>query len=655
MNMTPDQRKFLELLAAQFPTQTAVGQEIALLESMLNLPKGPEIFLSDIHGEYESFRHLLKNGSGIIIERLKVLFSDELSPLEITRLATLIYYPEEKLALLKPNLQDPDSFYETSILRLIRVARDFASIYTSAYVQKHLPKELGTLVYELIQEREQITNKQDYYRQLIRTVCEIGQAEELITAFAKFVQRLAIHRIHIIGDVYDRGPGAEIIMDMLLDFHTVDVQWGNHDIVWMGAAAGSWACMANVLRLSLRYGNTDTLEKGYGINLLPLASFAIEHYKGDDSLVFDPKVSPEALLNASEQWLNRIMHKAISIIQFKLEGQLIQRRPDWNLEDRLVLQDLDLEKGTLKWNGEELPLKDTFLPTLDPQNPYLLTPGEQKVLELLAEAFHGSDRLQRHARFLFENGGMYLTNNGNLLYHGCIPLTEDGQFAEVDLGDGPFAGKQLLDYLEAKAHTAYFDRHGPNEDPHPADWLWYLWAGPLSPVFGKAKMATFERYFLDSKAAQKEKKNPYYQFRDHEATCRMILEEFGLDPDQSLIVNGHVPVVVKEGESPLKANGRLLVIDGGFAKAYQAHTGIAGYTLIHNSYGRLLVAHNTFESTEAAIRDELDIAGTQTILNQSAQRLRVRDLDDGQDLRERIQDLKVLLIAYQNGTIKETA
>ncbi|HAA12821.1 MAG TPA: class 3 fructose-bisphosphatase [Cytophagales bacterium] len=652
--MTPEHRKYLELLATQFSSKMAVGQEITLLESMLSLPKGPEIFLSDIHGEYESFRHVIKNGSGIIIERLKVLFSDELVPLALKRLATLIYYPEEKLAQLEPTHQDQDAFYETTILQLIRVARDFASIYTSAYVQKHLPKELGTLVYELIQEREQITNKQDYYLQLIRTVCEIGQAEELITAFAKFIQRLAIHRIHIIGDVYDRGPGAEIIMDMLLDFHTVDVQWGNHDIVWMGAAAGSWACMANVLRLSLRYGNTDTLEKGYGINLLPLASFAIEHYKGDDSLVFDPKVSPEALLNASEQWLNRIMHKAISIIQFKLEGQLIQRRPEWNLEDRLLLQNLDLEEGTLEWNGQKLPLKDTFLPTLDPKDPYALTTGEQKVVELLSEAFHESARLQRHARFLFENGGMYLTNNGNLLYHGCIPLQEDGKFAEVNLGDGAFSGKALLDYLESKAHEAYFEQASNAGDVQRADWLWYLWAGPLSPVFGKAKMATFERYFLDDKAAQKETKNPYYQYRDHEATCRMILEEFGLNPDESLIVNGHVPVVVKEGESPLKANGRLLVIDGGFAKAYQAHTGIAGYTLIHNSYGRLLVAHNTFESTEAAILNELDIAGTQTILNQSAQRLRVRDLDDGHALRERITDLKVLLQAYQNGSIKET-
>lgn len=645
--------RYFTLLSDKFPNAPAVAREIILLESVLNLPKGPELFLSDVHGEHESFQHVLKNGSGIIRNKIKELFSGELNDKDIRRLASLIYYPEQKIEMIKNEEGDPEQFYESTLYRLVRLSREFASIYANRKITKLLPEDYGYIISELTQEREKLPNQKDYYQQIIKTVIEIDQADRLIIAFAHFIQKLAVHKLHIIGDIYDRGPGAEYIMDALMGYQSVDIQWGNHDIVWMGAASGSRACIANVLRLSLRYGNTDTLEKGYGINLLPLASFAIEMYKDDKSLVFEPKTSAEDAFNESEQWLNRIMHKAISIIQFKLEGQLANNRPELEVGDRCLLDKIDLKKGLVLVDGRQLPLRDTFLPTVDPNAPNQLSEAEAQLIEKLWASFRESERLQRHVRFLYENGSMYKVSNQSLLYHGCIPITDEGRFQEASFDGKVLKGKDLLDYFDRVAREAYFGKRKTTEKQHGRDMMWYLWAGPKSPLFGKHKMATFERYFLEDEQAGREEKNGYYKYRDDEATCKMILNEFGLDPENSRIINGHVPVVVKKGESPIKANGKLLVIDGGFSKAYQAQTGIAGYTLIHNDAGIQLVSHEPFESTKSAIVREIDIASSETILSKPARKLCVRDTNDGQRVLGRIAELKGLLACFQKGVIKE--
>ncbi len=643
--------KYLSLLAEKFPNQHEVSKEIVLLTSTLNLTKGAEIFLSDVHGEDEAFQHVLRNGSGVIKQKIEELFPT-ISTKEKKQLASLIYYPEEKLALLKKEIPDLTAFYKQTLARIILITRDFSAIYANRKLQRLVPKSYGDIILELVAERTVGDNNQ-YYEDIIDNVIDIGQADKLIIEFSYFIQRLCIHKIHIIGDVYDRGPGAETILDELMNHHAVDFQWGNHDIVWMGAAWGSEACLANVIRVSLRYGNTETLERGYGINLLPLASFALEHYKDDNSIIFNPKVSPGELLNNSEQWLSSLMHKAISIIQFKLESQLIQRRPEYQMNDRLIIDKIDLEQGKVQIEGQTYELTDTFLPTLDPNSPFELSEEEAAVVDKLKESFLKSQRLQHHARFLLEQGGMYKVTNKNLLYHGCIPLDKNGHLKEVSFGAAKFKGKALMDYLEKEVQVAYSGVDGSDEKQKALDMTWYLWAGPDSPIFGKHKMATFERYFVSNKAIQKEKKGYYYQFRNDPEACKRILQEFGLEQDQAVILNGHVPVSVVKGESPIKANGRLIVIDGGFCKAYQGQTGIAGYTLIHNHFGRQLIAHETFESQKKAIEEELDIAYSEVVLSQSTRKLRVRDLDDGKVIFEKIEDLKALLALYQSGELKE--
>ncbi len=641
--------KYLQLLSDKYPNRLEAAKEIVLLSSVLSLTKGTEIFLSDIHGEHEAFEHVLRNGSGVIKQKIKELFP-EIGVLACNRLATLIYYPAEKLPMIKEEVEDLPDFYRLTLKCQIALTRSFASIYSTKKFRKNLPVGFDQVIGELVAERE-IGQANDYYDHLIESIIEIKQADPLIIAFAKLIQRLAIHRIHIIGDVYDRGPGAEFIMDEVTKHHSVDFQWGNHDVVWMGAGLGSEACMANVIRLCLRYGNTDTLEKGYGIQLLPLASFAIEHYEQDKSLAFQPKVDLSDMLNESEHWLNSIMHKAITILQFKLEGQVIKRRSIFNMTDRLLLDKIDVERKEVQVDGQVYTMKDNFFPTLDPRDPYALSEEEQVLIEGIKESFLKSERLQRHVRTLFEKGSMYLVSNGNLLYHGCIPLTVDGQFKAVDLGWGPKKGKALMDNLDQQMKIAYAgDRQSP-ECLYAIDLCWYLWAGSDSPLFGKDKMATFERYFLEEKSTHKETKDFYYTYRDDPATCQMILEEFGLK--EGVILNGHVPVSVKKGESPVKADGKLIVIDGGFAKAYQGKTGIAGFTLIHNCFGRQIVAHEPFESKAKAIVEELDIAYSQTVLNQSAQRLKVRDLDNGARIKEKIKDLKLLLSKYESGALRE--
>ena len=652
--MDTDRIKFLKLLSKEYPNSIAAGMEVVIQKSILELPKGSEIFLSDVHGEHESFGHVLKNGSGLVRSEIELLFKNELSADEIRSLAVLIYYPAEKLDIIRRQGKNTPAFYETTLDRFVKIGRSLSAVYSLRKIQYILPESHGPIILELLQKVEHTSGKHQYYRSIIDTVIQLDQADQLLISFAKLIQRLAVHRIHIIGDIFDRGPGADIILDSLIEHHSVDVQWGNHDIVWMGAACGSEACIANVLRLSLRYANTDTLEKGYGINLIPLASFALQQYKNDKSIAFEPKLTPDQNLSESERWLNKLMHKAISVIQFKLEEQLIQRRPEFNLGERLFLDKIDRKKGVLVLHGKEYSLTDTYLPTLNKQSPTALSREEAALMQTLKKSFTESKRLRAHVQFLYEVGGLYKVTNSNLLYHGCIPLSPDGSFQEVSFhGQGTFKGRALLDFLERTAREAFFGDRRSERHSFAEDMMWYLWSGPQSPLFGKDKMATFERYFTDDDSLKAEKKSAYYKYRDDEKTCRMILSEFGLDPDRGLIVNGHVPVVVKRGESPLKANGKLLVIDGGFAKAYQTYTGIAGYSLIYDKTGLKLVAHSPFESTEKAIEEELDIASSKTILRKSKKTLRVRDLDDCHVIHDRIADLEELIRCYQSGQIKE--
>jgi fructose-1,6-bisphosphatase-3 len=646
------QLKYLKQLATKYPNRVEASKEIVLLSSVLNLTKGAEIFISDIHGEHEAFQHLMRNGSGVIKQKIRELYAQELSDAEINQLAAIVYYPVRKLELIKQENPSLDIFYKKTLRQLIQITRGFASIYSTRKLRKLLPADFSEIILELVADRE-VGEKNNYYNQLLSSIIALDQADKLIEEFSRFIQILSIHKVHIIGDVYDRGPGAEIIMDELMRLQALDFQWGNHDIVWMGAACGSEACMANVLRLSLRYGNTDTLEKGYGIHLMPLASFAIEHYKSDQSIVFDPKVSSDDMFNESEQWLNRLMHKAISIIQFKLEGQLIKRRPEFGMDDRLLLDMIDYDKGTIQLQDNVYPLQDTFLPTIDPAQPHALSPEELELVERLKTSFLKSKRLQQHAQLLFEQGSMYTVTNNNLLYHGCIPMTEDGDFQEVDLGKGKLRGKALMDFFDQEMTVARSGIEHSQEKNYAVDLTWYLWAGPLSPLFGKHKMATFERYFLNDPQTHQEIKDHYYTYRDDPDSCDMILSEFGLESDDAVILNGHVPVSVRKGESPVKADGRLIVIDGGFAKAYQKQTGIAGYTLMHNAYGRQLIAHEPFESQKKAIEEELDIAYSETILNQSARKHKVKDTEDGAHVRDMISDLHQLLDAFASGLIKE--
>ncbi len=647
----PLDKKYLKLLAKKYPNQLSVSSKIVSLSSILNLTKGAEIFISDVHGEYEAFQHVMRNGSGVIKQKIVELFSKDLLAKDIDQLATLIYYPKEKLALIKKESDNLDAFYEQTIIRLIKLTRDFASIYATKKLQSLLPKGFSEIITELVAERD-LGEENDYYEHLIASIIEIEQADELIIQLAFFIQKLAIHKVHIIGDVYDRGPGAEVIMDELMNHYSVDFQWGNHDIVWMGAACGSEACIANVLRLSLRYANTNTLERGYGINLLPLASFALEYYKNDESIIFNPKVAPDEIHSSSEEWLNRLMHKAISIIQFKLEHQLVARRPEFGMKERLFMSQIDLESGTVLIEGDTYPLKDKYFPTLEEGYLTELHPEERILMDKLMESFQKSARLQAHAKFLFEKGSMYKVTNKNLLYHGCIPLNNNGLLKEVRMGNELFKGKALMDYFDKQVQLAFAARNESEEKMKGVDILWYLWAGPDSPIFGKHKMATFERYFIDDKGIQEEHKNDYYTYRDNAETCEMILKEFGLKSD-AVILNGHVPVSVKEGESPIKGQGRLVVIDGGFSKAYQDQTGIAGFTLMHNCYGRQLIAHEAFESRKIAIAQEKDIAYSEVFLPQSETKQRIRDVDDGENIKERIEDLKELLEAYRSGELKE--
>lgn len=645
--------RYVKLLASKYPTIPDACTEIINLEAILNLPKGTEHFLTDVHGEYESFNHVLRNASGVVKRKINDIFGASIRDSEKKELATIIYYPEQKLDMALKEEIDIDDWYRTILHKLIKISRTISSKYTRSKVRKALPPDFSYIIEELLHEQQSTFNKQEYYNGIIETIIKIGRAKEFIIAISNLIQRLTIDRLHVLGDIYDRGPGAHIILDTLMHYHSVDIQWGNHDILWMGAASGSESCIANVLRISTRYANLDTIEEGYGINLLPLATFALDFYNGDSCVSFKPKVLPENNYREKDLNLMSQMHKAISIIQFKLEGEIIKRRPHYEMEPRLLLHKIDYEKGTVNIDGKDYKLNDTNFPTIDPNDPYRLTEEERELIDKLKSSFLNSEKLQGHIRFLYSKGSMYLKYNSNLLYHGCIALNPDGSFKEIKVNNTTYSGKSYIDKTERVAREAYFGKVDSESKLYALDSIWYLWCGCNSPLFGKDKMTTFERYFINDKSTHTEIKNPYYKYRDDETICNNILAEFGLNPTDSHIINGHIPVKTTQGESPIKANGKLLVIDGGFSKAYQPQTGIAGYTLIYNSYGLLLASHTPFESTQKAIAEGKDIFSSTIVLEKSTNRKRVIDTDIGLEIKEQIKDLQLLLTAYRKGLIKE--
>jgi fructose-1,6-bisphosphatase III len=645
--------RYIKLLAKQYPTINRASTEIINLQAILNLPKGTEHFLTDIHGEYEAFNHVIRNASGVIIRKIEDVFRNTLKQSEKKSLATLIYYPEQKIDIILKHEKNIDDWYKITLYRLIEICRNVSSKYTRSKVRKALPKDFSYIIEELLHEKANGSDKHEYYDEIINTIIDIGSAREFVIDLSRLIQRMVVDRLHIIGDIFDRGPGAEIIMDTLMEYHAVDIQWGNHDILWMGAAAGSEVCIANVIRNSARYSNLDTIEDGYGINLLPLATFAMEYYKEDPCDNFLPKSDYETNYSTNEIRLTAQMHKAISIIQFKLEGDIIARNREFKMEHRLVLNHINYEEGTIQLYGKKYELNDKRFPTINPSDPYKLIDEERELMEKIKSSFVNSYKLNKHVRFLFSNGSLYLAYNSNLLYHGCIPMREDGSFRKVKIGNEEFSGKALLDRLDMLAREGFFYNEDTTIRQNAMDMLWYLWTGPCSPLFGKEKMTTFERYFINEKEAHIEKKDPYYKLRDKEEVCCNILKEFGLDPEGSYIINGHVPVMEKNGENPIKANGKLMVIDGGFSRAYQSKTGIAGYTLIYNSYGLQLVSHQPFESTERAIKNETDILSTMVVVNKVLTRKTVKDTDVGIVLQQQIKDLRILLEAYRKGLIKE--
>ena len=649
--MKKEELKYLQRLAELYPTIGKASTEIINLQSILNLPKGTEHFLSDLHGEFDAFSHVLRNGSGAVRKKIDDVFGHTLSNHDKRSLATLIYYPREKMELVKKEEEDMDNWYKITLYRLIEVCKTTASKYTRSKVRKALPADYAYVIEELITEKTEVLDKEAYYDSIVNTIIDIGRAENFIIALAELIQRLVVDHLHILGDIFDRGPGPHFIMEKLMNYHSLDIQWGNHDVVWMGAAAGQGACVATVIRNSIRYGNLDILEDGYGINMMPLATFAMEVYKDDECEVFELKGGVN--YNALEKELGRKIHKAISIIQFKLEGQLLYKHPEYDMENRCLLHRIDPEKGTINLpDYGEYPLRDTNFPTIDWEHPYELTEAEADVMERLCSGFRNCDKLQNHVRLLLDKGGLYTVYNGNLLFHGSIPLNEDGTFKKVNVYGKVFHGKALYDELEKYVRRAFYSVD-PDEKEKGEDILWYIWAAPNSPLFGKDKMTTFERYFIEDKETHKEKKNAYYHLLENETVVNRMLEEFGLDAEEGHIINGHVPVHQSDGESPVKCNGKVIVIDGGFSRAYQKVTGIAGYTLTYNSYGLVLSAHEPFTSAEKAVEQEKDIVSNRVAVRYTSQRRLVGDTDTGKALKERIHELKQLLEAYRKGLIKE--
>lgn len=646
--------KYLRLLAKQYPTIAKTATEIINLEAIMNLPKGTEHFLSDVHGEYSAFEQVLRNGSGVVKRKIRDIFGTELDDAEINSLSTLIYYPEEKMDLIAEELEDMHDWYRTTLFRLIEFCQYVASKYTRSKVRKAMPEDFAYILEELLQENYNEDDKKMYYEEIIQHIISLDRAEEFISALSRLIQQLVVDHLHIVGDVYDRGPYPDKIMDTLMNYHSVDFQWGNHDILWMGAASGSKVCAANVIRISARYLNLDILEDSYGISLRPLALFADEIYHDDPCTYFHPKNEDGAEYSNAEITQIARMHKAIAIIQFKLEGEIIARHKEFKMEHRLLLNFIDYQTGTIRLKGQEYDLLDTNFPTIDPANPYELTSAEKELIEKITAAFKNCRRLQKHVQFLYAKGSMFLTYNGNLLYHGCIPLHEDGSFMEMELRNKNYSGQALLEQFEILTREAYVRPAGTKEKKYACDIIWYLWTGAISSLFGKSEMTTFERYFIADKTTHTEEKNPYYKLRNEEVICQQILEEFGLDADCGHIINGHTPVKENKGESPIKADGKMLVIDGGFAKAYHKKQNLAGYTLLFNSYGLQLVSHQPFTTKEDAIKNETDILSTRQVIEMEINRKRVKDTDIGKQLNTQAEDLKKLLTAYRNGLLHES-
>ena len=646
--------RVLELLSQNFGTVSSASTEIINLEAILNLPKGTEHFVADLHGESEAFRHILKNASGNIKRKVKEIFGTSLREQEIRELCTLIYYPEQKLEYIKASETNLDDFYNITLHQLVRVLQTVSVKYTRSKVRKTLPKEYAYIIEELLHESPSDDDKTAYFNRIIETIISTGQADSFIVAMSNVIQRLSIDQLHILGDIFDRGPGAHLIMDTLCNYGNFDIQWGNHDALWMGAAAGNNCCIANVLRLSLRYGNMATLEDGYGINLLPRATFAMETYGDDPCKNFGPHLDAgDNTHNEKTQRLIAQMHKAISIIQFKLEAQLADRRPEWGMQDRKLFEHIDFDRKLFVLDGKEYEMKDCNFPTVDPENPYALTREEAELVDKLNHSFAVSDKLKKHIGCLFQHGCMYGVYNSNLLFHASMPLNADGSLKEVDLGGTKYKGRELMHRVGMLMRAAFNDDTPADEREFARDYYWYLWCGPDSPLFDKSRMATFERYFIVDPETHKEEKGYYYKLRNREEVCDMILDEFGVTGEHRHIINGHVPVRINQGETPIRANGKLMVIDGGFAKAYHNQTGIAGYTLVFHSRGLQLVQHEPFTSAEEAIKNCTDIVSTTQLVELSQHRMRVRDTDKGRELLSQIRELTELLYAYRHGIIKE--
>ena len=642
-------RRILELLSQTFPNQESASTEIINLEAILRLPKGTEHFVADIHGEHEAFQHILKNASGNIHRKVNELFGNSLIEEEIKELCTLIYYPEEKLELIEAKDEDSDEFYSTTLQRLVLVLRSVSSKYTRSKVRKALPRQFAYVIEELLHEKPDDDDKTAYLQGIVDSTIQTGQAPNFVIAMCQVIQHLSIDQLHILGDIWDRGPGAHIIMDTLCQYHNFDITWGNHDALWMGAAAGNDCCICNVLRFCLRFGNMDTLEEGYGINLLPLAQLAMESYKDDPATIF----LPERKVDKRQDQLIGRMHKAITIIQFKLEHSMIEKHPEWVIDRTETLGAIDIKRAVYVTDGHEYPLRDTNFPTIeDWSDPYRLTPQEQEMMAKLHHSFRISDKLQRHIKCILSHGGMYNICNGNLLFHASVPLNQDGSLKEVMLMGNKYSGRELMDRIGILVRSA-FNTDTPRAEKHAArDYLLYLWCGPESPLFDKSRMTTFQRYLVGDKQLIHEEKGAYFRLRNEESVCDHILDSFGVEGEHRHIINGHVPVHVSAGESPIKANGRLMVIDGGFSQHYHSTTGIAGYTLVYHSRGFELIQHKPFTSKRDAIQNCSDIQSSKQLVELSGHRLRVRDTDRGRKIQKQIAELRELLYAYRHGYIR---
>lgn len=643
-----EQLKYIRLLAKEYPNIQSACTEIINLQAILQLPKGTEHFMSDLHGENEAFAHILNNCSGVIKEKIDTLLSKSVSAHERAELATLIYYPKIKLKDIRKREENYDDWCRLTLYRLIDICRLVSGKYTRSKVRKALPPDYSYIIDELLNADYSEHNKEEYYGKIIDTILALGRADDFIIALSDVIKRLAVDWLHIIGDLFDRGKRPDIIIDMLMAHHSVDIQWGNHDVLWMGAAAGSETCIANVIANCLRYHNLEVLEMGYGINLRPLIIFAQDTYQ--PASAFQPHCEKESHSERDLTLLSQ-MYKAISIIRFKLEGQIVRRHPEYEMEDRLLLDKIDYGNGTLMLNGKSYPLNDCDFPTISPDAPYRLTEDEAALMDDLKASFLHCEKLQKQVDFLFDKGSIYKCHNGNLLYHSCIPLKEDGSFDTLSIFGKELSGKKLLDTADFIVRESYFALPESLQKEYSLDFVWYLWCGKKSPLFGREKMASFERLYLSDQTTWKEPQNPYYRYHDQEATCNMILNEFGLTDPNSHIINGHVPVKLIDGESPIKGGGKLVMIDGGFCKAYQSQTGIAGYTLVYNSRGMRLVAHQPFEGLEKTIANNVDIHSTSDIFETLQNRVKVKDTDIGLSIRDKIEDLNMLVSAYQMGVI----